>query len=58
MVEDRAPRRGQDQVAIHACLQARLIHGLFNETKVWSVHGPQAVKVTLKAAAGVAQGCS
>ena len=46
MIEDRAPRRGQDQVAIHACLRARLIHGLFNETKVWSVHGPQAVKVT------------
>jgi hypothetical protein len=21
MIEDRAPRRGQDQVAIHACLQ-------------------------------------
>ena len=34
MIEDRAPRRGQDQVAIHACLRARLIHGLFNETQV------------------------
>jgi hypothetical protein len=29
MIEDRAPCRGQDQVAIHACLQ-RFIHWLFN----------------------------
>jgi hypothetical protein len=57
MIEDRAPRRGQDQVAIHACLQQDWFTDCLMEPRR-SVHGPQAFKVTWKAAAGVAQGCS
>lgn len=50
MIEDRAPRRRQDQVAIQACLQPR------KATMDWfgdclmeprsAVRGPQGVKVT------------
>lgn len=55
MIEDHAPRRRQDQVAIHACNQERQpwFHCLVPPRE--AVHGPQTVKPTIISAILVSQ---